>query len=393
MLKKGWCSILVEVINLNSDLKRLQDEGYELEVKEGCAIIRNVPYLDSSQKVQKGILVSPLAMSGDRVKYNGVHTIYFQGSVPYRKNGEKLSAIFHSLKDTSYAGVSVNMMFSNKPLGGYKDYYEKFVRYIQILSAEAQAIDSTVTAATFRRVVSSEDSIFCYADTNASRAAIMDVTDKLKGHRIGVVGLGGTGSYLLDQLSKTPVKEIHLFDGDVFCQHNAFRAPGAPTVDVFEVQPFKSDYFKSIYGNMHQNIISHPYNIDESNIENLRDLDFVFLAMDSGNDKQKIVEFLAENKISFIDTGIDITKIGTELIGMTRSTLSKDGDTKVVEKHVSFAETEKDLYQSNVQTAELNAFCALTAILQWKKLLGFYQDCTLLNNCVYSTNDGEFKWD
>lgn len=384
---------MAEVINLNPDLKRLQDEGYELEVREGCAIIRNVPYLDSSLKVQKGTLVSPLAMCGDRVKYDGVHTIYFQGSLPYRKNGEELSAIFHSYQSTIYAGVKVDMMFSNKPQGGYKDYYEKIARYIQILSAEAQAVDPKVTAATFRRVVSYEDSVFCYADTNASRAAIMDITDKLKGHRIGVVGLGGTGSYLLDQLSKTPVKEIHLFDGDVFCQHNAFRAPGAPTVDIFETQPFKADYFKSIYGNMHRNIISHPYNLDESNIENLRDLDFVFLAMDSGNDKQKIIEFLSENRINFIDTGIDITKVGTELIGMTRSTLSKSGDTKAVDKHVSFAEAEKDLYQSNVQTAELNAFCALTAIFQWKKLLGFYQDCTLLNNCVYSTNDGEFKWD
>jgi hypothetical protein len=31
----------------------------------------------------------------------------------------------------------------------------------------------------------------------------------------------------LDFVAKTPVEEIHLFDSDVFLQHNAFRAPGA----------------------------------------------------------------------------------------------------------------------------------------------------------------------
>jgi hypothetical protein len=32
---------------------------------------------------------------------------------------------------------------------------------------------------------------------------------------------------VLDFTAKTHVKEIHLFDGDTFFQHNAFRAPGA----------------------------------------------------------------------------------------------------------------------------------------------------------------------
>jgi hypothetical protein len=37
-------------------------------------------------------------------------------------------------------------------------------------------------------------------------------------------GLGGTGSYILDLVSKTPVNEILLFDSDDFLQHNAFRS-------------------------------------------------------------------------------------------------------------------------------------------------------------------------
>lgn len=385
--------MLDEVINLNSDLKRLQDEGYELEISDGCAIIHSIPYLDSNRTIQRGILVCPLNMSGHRVNYNGIHTIYFQGTIPYRNSGERLDAVYHSPVKKAFAGIPIDMMFSNKPLEGYKNYYEKIVRYINILTAEAQAVDPTVTAATFKKVVSSDNSVFNYVDTNASRGAIMDITDNLKGSKIAIVGLGGTGSYLLDQIAKTPVDEIHLFDGDVFCQHNAFRAPGAPCVDVFESQPYKTDYFKKIYSYMHRKVYSHPYNLDENNVDELNGMNFVFIAMDSGACKQVIVDFLKRHNISFIDTGIDINRVGSTLIGMTRTTLSKEGNTKTADKHISFEEPDKDLYQSNVQTADLNAFCALAAIIQWKKLLGFYRDDTHKDNCVYTTNDGEFKWD
>ena len=379
------------VINLNPDLKRLQDEGYELEIREGCAIIYNIPYLDSSLTIKKGILVSPLKANGETVKYDGNHTIFFQGAIPYHKNGTPIQSIFHSSKNTTYAGIPVNMMFSSKPLGGYKDYYEKFTGYIQILSAEAQAVDPIVTAATFRRIISCPESIFNYDDTNASRAEIMDVNDKLKGYRIGIIGLGGTGSYLLDFLAKSPVAEIHLFDGDIFCQHNAFRAPGAPPADIFATQPYKTDYFKEIYDHMHRGIVSHPYNIEEQNLNALDLLDFVFMSMDSGEAKRLIADYLQKNNTTFIDTGIDIVKVDSELVGMTRCTLCNNSNYQKATDYISFAEVENGVYQSNIQTSELNAFCALTAILQWKKTLIFYKDNNPYYNCIYTTNDGEFK--
>lgn len=385
----------VVVINLNPDLKRLQDEGYELEVREGCAIVRHVPYLDSSKTIKYGILVSPLEMSGDMVKYRKMtnkHIMYFQGTMPYRCNGEPLKAIMLNQTRTAFAGIQTDMSFSNKPSGDYNDYYEKFIRYIQILSSEAQAIDPTVTAATFKQIVCNEDEVFNYADTNASRGAIMDVTDKLKNHKIGIIGVGGTGSYILDQLAKTPVAEIHLYDGDVFCQHNAFRAPGAPTKDLFLEQPFKTDYFKKIYSNMHRNILTHPYYLDEDNVVELEGLDFVFLAMDSGEAKRNIIEFLKNHEIDFIDTGIDINRAENSLIGMTRATLSVKGNMETADQYISYEAADKDLYQTNVQTADLNAFCGLTAIILWKKKLGFYKDNICKDNCIYTTNNGEFVW-
>lgn len=383
------------VISLNPDLKRLRDEGYELEVRAGYAIVHSVPYLDEHGNVQRGVLVSELELNGDLVKYRKNacrHVIYFQGTMPHRKNGEPLNGVLLGREKRTWAGTQTDMSFSNKPDGDYNNYYEKFTRYIQILSYEAQAVDPTVTAATFKKVVSSDSSVFNYVDTNASRAAISDIADKLKSYKIGIIGLGGTGSYVLDQIAKTSVAEIHLFDGDVFCQHNAFRAPGAPEKGIFEQQPNKTDYYKGIYGNMHRHISSHPYYLDEENLSELATLDFVFVAMDSGRCKQLIVNYLSEQKISFVDTGIDIVRTGTSLIGMTRATLSVQGNMQAVKQHVSFEEADKDLYASNIQTAELNALCALQAVIKWKQMLGFYLDNIRMDNCVYTTNDGEMQW-
>ena len=75
---------------------------------------------------------------------------------------------------------------------------------------------------------------------------------------MGIVGLGGTGSYVLDLVSKTPVSEIHLFDGDKFYSHNAFRAPGAASIEELENVEYKTDRFANMYGKMRKGIVSHP---------------------------------------------------------------------------------------------------------------------------------------
>ena len=60
---------------------------------------------------------------------------------------------------------------------------------------------------------------------------------------VAIAGPGGTGSYVLDLVAKTPVRDIHLFDGDSFMSHNAFRAPGAASLEELRALPKKVDYF------------------------------------------------------------------------------------------------------------------------------------------------------
>ena len=181
--------------------------------------------------------------------------------------------------------------------------------YIKIISHPAQAIDSSVMAKTYPVIPTHNDNcVFQYWDNNSSRANINELSKKLMNQKIAIIGLGGTGSYVLDLVSKTPVKAIHLFDKDAFLSHNAFRTPGAIPLNQLSNELKKTDYLKDIYSNIHRNIHSHPCNIEASNFREISDMSFVFICIDNNLIKRSLFDFLIENKISFIDAGIGINK-------------------------------------------------------------------------------------
>jgi len=181
-------------------------------------------------------------------------------------------------------------------------------------------------------------------------------------------------SYVLDLLAKTPVAEIHLFDGDDFLQHNAFRSPGATPKEKFSEHLKKTDYLQEIYSKMHRHIISHPVNVDESNLVELIPMSFIFICMDTGEIKRRIISFLMENLASFIDVGIGVEDIDGSLIGKVRVTTSTTEKRNHLEKRISYAENRNDDYDRNIQIADLNTLCATLAIIKWKKILGFYRE-------------------
>lgn len=263
-------------------------------------------------------------------------------------------------------------------------------RYIEIISAPAQSIDSSLTAKTFKVIESTaEESVFNYLDTNSSRAEINVISDKLKNLKIGIIGLGGTGSYVLDLAAKTPVKEIHLFDGDKFLQHNAFRSPGAPTIEELGKKPSKVNYFNELYSKMRKNIIPHDYYINSSNIDELLGMDFIFMCLDKGTVKRLIIEKMEEAGLSFIDVGMGVEVVDEALIGILRVTTSteKKRDHVRVKNRISFSDGDDDNdYSQNIQIADLNALNAALAVIKWKKIFGFYQDHEGENNSTYSIN-------
>jgi len=361
---------------------------YEVEINGAYLLISHVPYVNSDRKVQYGTLVSTLALAADKIVKPDTHVVYFAGSHPCHKDGSIMRQIRHASETKQLSdGLVVNHSFSNKPEGGYSDYYQKIARYVEVISAPAVSLDPTVKAKTFRVIESRpEESVFNYIDTNSSRAEIQAISDKLKGFKIGIVGLGGTGSYVLDLVAKTPVDEIHLFDGDEFAQHNAFRAPGAASVEHLRAPPPKVSYFAEIYSKMRRGIHPHFGILNASNVHQLRGLDFIFICIDEGRPKKEIVAFLEANSASFIDVGMGVLVSENNLLGILRTTTSTPTKRDHFKKLVSFDEGKDDDYATNIQIADLNMLNAALAVIKWKKLYGFYQDLECEHNCTYSIN-------
>jgi hypothetical protein len=381
-----------EPISHSPDLKRLRDEGYDLEIRSGFLLVKDIPYVNASRKVQRGILVCKLVLAGDVTARPDDHVAHFCGDYPCRADGSQIEKIKNaSTKRTLANNVVIDHTFSAKPKPAdtYADYYAKVTTYVDILSGPAQVIDPSVTAKTFPAVApSAEESVFNYIDTASSRAEINVVTNKLALERIAIAGLGGTGAYVLDLVAKTPAKEIHLFDGDTFLQHNAFRAPGAPSIDELRKKPSKVSYLKELYSKMHRGIIAHEAYIEEANVEQLQKMQFVFLCLDGGTAKKLIVEKLEDSGTPFVDVGMGVYMAEDSLSGILRVTTSTPKKRDHLRARVPFSGDDGDNeYARNIQIADLNALNAALAVIKWKKLFGFYVDLDQEHHSTY-TIDG-----
>jgi hypothetical protein len=379
-----------ELFSLNPDLARLRTEGYFVRIEGSLLVMREVPYVDSQCRVRHGTLVSSLDLAGDRTRRPETHVIHWDGDFPCNANGSPLPAISHQSTNTNLGhGLTARHSFSNKPPEGYADYYAKMSTYATILAGPAAVREPGISPRVFRGTEDEEDSsVFNYLDTASSRVGLGALTAKLENEIIGILGVGGTGSFILDLVAKTPVKEIRIFDDDDFLSHNAFRAPGAPSLEQLRDAPKKVEYLKSIYERMHRGIVAHSVKMQASTLGLLDDLTFAFISMDAGEEKRTVVAKLEALGVPFIDVGMGLELVNGSLGGILRVTAS----TPEMRDHVRNGRISfeggggQDVYASNIQVAELNALNACLAVVKWKKLRGFYRDLEREHHSTYTTD-------
>ena len=365
-----------QLIAHSPDLQKLRNQGLDLDIQHGYLLIKDVPYVNASREIKLGTLVSRLELNGDIANKPSEHVAYWIGEHPCHSTGSVIATIQNpSAPQDLGNGLKVDYTFSAK--AEYRDYHHKMTTYIGRITGEAQVIDAAVTAETYPVIPTEEnESVFKYQDTASSRVNIGNFNEKLAGQRIGIVGLGGTGSYVLDLVAKTCVKEIHLFDGDVFSQHNAFRTPGAASIDELKIKPTKVAYLESVYAKMRRGLVIHDTYLDSSTSNQLNGLDFVFLCLDRGASKKAIVATLIQLDIPFVEVGMGVVRSNDSLSGIIRVvTGTKEVHDQLLNK-INFSEGDvpEDEYSTNIQIAELNALNACLAVIRWKKVFGFYRD-------------------
>lgn len=137
-----------QLINHSPDLKRLMDEGYEFEIKGGHLVTHHIPYVTTVREIKYGTLVCVLTLATPtRTGRPPDHTIYFSGETPCHADGTPLNEIINnSRRQQLTESIVANHYFSSKPKSGnYENYYDKIRTYSEILSAQAKALDSSVT--------------------------------------------------------------------------------------------------------------------------------------------------------------------------------------------------------------------------------------------------------
>jgi hypothetical protein len=371
----------------SQDVQRLIDAGYQVSVEGNYVIVDNVPYVSADGTVSRAALISAYTVVNG-ITDTGDHTVWFTGSMPCRADGSSLENAIHAggalQAPEPVAGRIALCRFSNYPDPAVQaqmrtDVSVKMEHYIRKLGSFAAAVENTASASGTRSFHYREEaSVFHYPNAAVARAGLDAYEAKLKTKRVAIVGLGGTGAYVLDVLAKTPATEIHLYDDDVIEPHNAYRLPGAVPGSLVTANLRKTDYLKDVYNHIRGGIESHPIRIDAGNIRELDGCSFVFIAVDHGPSRGLIASHLLERGIPFIDVGIGVDKVveTTKLLGRVRLTFiqKENGNAARLLDGLPRGEDADDAIYSNIQLAELNALNAMLAVIKYKQHLEFYEE-------------------
>jgi hypothetical protein len=371
--------------------RRLLDEDYCLTFEAGHLIVEHVPYVTPARAVAYGRLALPVVISGEVVQDGaGDHRIWFIGQQPCDEQGNPLpgpSPEAHAVT----AHLIADYMISSKPrnTGVFDSMYDKITSYVRVLSHPARRLDETATATPGSGWTEIPDDLpFVYADTGTARAGLAEMNAAFRGHRIGIIGLGGTGSYILDQVAKTWVDRIELFDGDQLDNHNAFRAPGAADIADLSTRPNKAEYFARQYSRMHTGITAHPTFITAENLDDLAACTFVFMAAADANEKPAILASLRARNIPTIEVGMGIRDESGRLSGLV-AVVNHLPDRP--EPPLSASAGAANEYDRNIQVADLNSLNAMLAVISWKKQLNYYAGMDHPDETVYKLFTGEIR--
>ena len=382
-----------QLVNHNQDLRHLVEKGYAVAFDSNYLIIRDIPYLDGEGKLQIGAIVTKLEFIDQERVTQTDHQVFFAGSVPHGLDGKPIPNLGGGTAQLALSNASkdvvVQRSFSNKPMttGKFADFFEKIESYVTIISGPAMELyhANPYTFRTVNEVV--ENSVFKFHDTLTSRAEITDLSAKFKNDVIAIIGVGGTGAYVLDFLVKTPVREIRAFDLDPFHVHNAFRSPGK--LEQSELGKSKAEVYLSRYENFRTGLSVTRMLIDASTSDELNGVTFAFVCVDKGSSRANIFDLLIAKGIPFIDVGMGLRRKDDSLNGMLRMTYySAEHGPKVRDKGLAeLADTADDLYRTNIQIGELNALNACLAVIRFKQLRGFYSEDVPYYNLLFEVGD------
>ena len=281
----------------------------------------------------------------------------------------------------------------------YQSYEEKINTYFHEVADHAEAKQPgilEILAVSGSPEVLHASSRFVYMDTNPYRHGTKAIEDRLAEEVVAIVGVGGTGSYLVDILAKTNVKELHLYDDDTIDGHSAFRIPGAVRVGELAVHKPKVEWHRERYSEVRKDGLHvHKTRITRNNIACLEPCTTVFIAVDDLETRRTLQRACNEMGKLHIAVGIGLEIEGEQndeiggMIKIETNYVPYDQPPPQIQREPNAVEAP-GVYESNIQTAETNMLGAALSIVEWKAARGFYRSEREAgdDSSLYSTTTG-----
>lgn len=365
-------------------LEDLLSRGYSLSIVNDHLIVNDVWCLNESGGLAKGRLAAPLTLINEsKVGNPKNHQMYWSGPPSHYADGTRILLGAAKVDNVKIGDTEYPWHLSNKPPEGFATFTTLIENYVSIISGPAEQKFEVTPRTGAIYDVAEEDSPFKIHDTFSARAQITDLNRLLAHDRVAIIGLGGTGAFVLDFMVKTPVYSIDAFDFDVFQVHNGFRSPGEVPFELFG-QP-KTVIYQQKYEAFRHRLRFHQKRVGDGDQALFGDITFAFICIDDGASRAEICALLRSLNIPFIDVGMGIEKESGSLDGLIRTTLFTEATSPRAIEEVPLDEGDDEgAYRTFVQIAELNALNAVLAVVRYKQYHGFYADDANHYNSLYS---------
>jgi len=375
-------SAFLELASHNPFVQDLHDRCYDADFVGGYFALYGLPYLDQAGALQHGDLFSPVNLGAERViEPTGTHQVWWRGGRPYAPGGVELGigAAVAAVQITP--GIMTDLAFSlklrddNHQPRNYVSFQEKIETYLDVIVRPAVAVHTGSTPLRgIERRATEQGSPLRLPDTSSANYGINDVADRLRGKKVAIVGLGGTGSCILDFIVRTHLDAITLFDDDKIHVHTLFRIPGVLGKNA--IGKPKVEALAQHYDSWHSGITPVPERVTAENVDRLRGLDFVFVSVDDGPSRRFLVDWLSSAGIPYVDCGMGLNRsFGSALNGVVRITgVDREAYDQTVDTPYLPTVNPKDAeYRRQAQIIELNALNAALAVIRFKQHFGLYE--------------------
>ena len=383
----AWTSELQALANRNPFIQKIVKQGYDVGFINAHLVIFGVPYLNAAGDLNYLDMITPLDLrEGLFIDVPSDHKVYFAGDMPCNIDGKRIGA--NTAEEVRVVSEKIvgSRMLSSKPEGmrPYISIEEKINQYLDLIASPAVHKYPGVTP---RRALAKHleeaQSPLKFPDTLSAREGVVELSHRLRGRKVAIIGCGGTGAYVLDYIAKTHLEEIHLFDDDIVHVHTLFRFPGVYGEKHLGVR--KVEALADAYSHFHGGIKPHAERVDQDNLALLAEFSFVFVCVDDAPSRQLIAQACHGASVPFVDVGMGLNKGKDGLYGFVRTAGGECGDfDKLKGTNYLPAQNAHDReYRNQPQIAELNALNAAIAVIRFKQQIGFFDRLTESHAVVF----------